>query len=96
MMYRSLLHLAPALTMLFVLMGSPPEAVAQERPQTPTEAIMACWENTVNATLECLEKAADMFETRPLAGLGLGALCSLQYAIDVFLCVPSRLTSIAS
>jgi len=94
MTHRSILSVAPLLTILFVLMGSTPEAVAQERPPTPTQAILSCWENSVNAAMECLERAADMFETRPLSSLGLSALCSLQYALDVFLCVPSRLTSI--
>jgi hypothetical protein len=76
--------------------GWPPEAVAQERPHTPTEAILACWDNAVSSAMECLERAADAFETRPLAGMGMGALCSLQYALDIFLCVPSRLISLAS
>jgi hypothetical protein len=89
---------AAAMAALFLALGLglATQLVAQERPPTPTEAIISCWMNTVEAGKECLEDAMERAEKNLFLGLGAGALCGVQYALDVFLCVPARLVSLVT
>lgn len=93
---RSVLYLLPALAAWLLTLGFAPNVVAQQRPPTPTETIIACWTNTVEAGRECLEEAMAQAEKNLFIGLGMGAVCAAQYALDVFLCVPSRIIGLAT